>query len=116
MPPLAFTDDVERGLATAFAEKRPVILAFLADWDLHSMELQRNTLADTQLVAAHGRFVGVRVDATDDEVPAVQAAMLRFNVKGAPTVLILDSSGKEVKRVERFMEAKELSAILATVP
>jgi thiol:disulfide interchange protein len=115
-PPLELRDDLEQALKTAAHEKRPVVLGFFADWDMHSKELERSTLVDPQLVATHGRFVGVRVDATDDEVPRVRTALRRFEVKGIPTILILDSTGKEVRRIHHFVNATELSAVLASVP
>jgi thiol:disulfide interchange protein len=113
-PPFYFRDDLEQALATATREQRPVVVWFFADWDYK--ELARTTLVDAQLVSTHGRFVGIRVDATNEELPGVRAALRRFRVTGIPTILILDSTGKEVRRIDRFVDATELSSILANVP
>jgi thiol:disulfide interchange protein DsbD len=52
-----------------------------------------------------GRFVAVKVDATHDDDPKVAATLARFNVRGLPTVLIFDSSGRESLRYTDFVPA-----------
>jgi thiol:disulfide interchange protein DsbD len=45
----------------------------------------------------------VKVDATDDEDPQVDAVKGKYRVKGLPTVVIFDSTGAERKRFNDFV-------------
>jgi thiol:disulfide interchange protein DsbD len=45
----------------------------------------------------------VKVDATNDDDPAVEATLQRFKVVGLPTVLVFDSQGKEAVRYTDFV-------------
>ena len=62
-----------------------------------------------------GRFLAVKVDATNDEDPNVEAAMTAFSVKGLPTVVIYDSKGAEAVRYTDFVEADQLLSALKKV-
>jgi thiol:disulfide interchange protein DsbD len=53
--------------------------------------------------ALAANFVAVKVDATNDENPQVDAVKGKYQVKGLPTVVIYDSSGHERKRFNEFV-------------
>lgn len=98
--------------AKALAENRPLLIDFTADWCGACNELARHTFADPAVMQEAGRFVAVKVDATNDEDPAVVDAQERYRVVGLPTVLIFDSSGEERARITEFVPpAKFLEAI-----
>ena len=62
-----------------------------------------------------GRFVAVKVDATDDEDPAVVRAMKELGVIGLPTVVLIDSDGREAVRYTDFVDAGVLLSALKNV-
>ncbi len=95
----------EAARAKALGEGRPLLVDFTAAWCIACKELDKNTFADESVAAEAGRFVAVKVDATDDEDPAVVKAMQQFEVLGLPTVVIFDSSGKEAARFNDFVAA-----------
>jgi thiol:disulfide interchange protein DsbD len=114
-PALEFGHDEEKGVAAATNEKRPMIVDFGADWCGACKELEKHTFSDAKVKANAGRFVGVKVDATNEEDPKVVALTKKYNVKGLPTVVILDSQGKEVKRFTEFVDAEKFLAALEPV-
>ena len=100
--------------AAAAAAQKPVLIDFTATWCGACQELAKHTFADPRVRAEASRFIAVKVDATHDDDPAVEAVMKRYKVKGLPTVVLLDAQGNEKKRFIDFVKADEfLDAIRA---
>jgi thiol:disulfide interchange protein DsbD len=102
--------DVHALKERAVRENRPLVVDFTAAWCGACKELDKVTFAAPAVGAEMGRFLAVKVDATHDDDPAVEATLQRFKVVGLPTVLVFDSRGKEAVRYtdfvppERFLE------------
>jgi len=101
--------------AKAIDAQRPLIVDFGAAWCGACKELDKLTFSEERVQREAGRFMAVRVDATNDEDPAVEAAMGEFAVKGLPTVVIFDSSGKEAARYTDFVEAPQFLETLKKI-
>lgn len=99
----------------ALAESRPMLVDFTAAWCGACKELEKHTFAEPVVAQEASRFVAVRVDATDDEDPSVEAAMQEFRVVGLPTVVVFDSAGQEAARFTDFVEADPLLEVLRRV-
>ena len=83
-------------MARAEGQGRPVIMDFYADWCAPCRELDEITFHHPQVVAlAEKRFVMIKVDLTRRNQPLHQRLLQRFQVKGVPTVVFLDSRGQE---------------------
>jgi thiol:disulfide interchange protein DsbD len=95
----------------ALAEVRPVLIDFTAEWCGACNELSRHTFADPRVMAEASRFVAVKVDATQEDDPAVDRVKDKYRVVGLPTVVVLGSDGNERLRFtefvppERFLDA-----------
>ncbi|MEZ4219732.1 MAG: cytochrome c biogenesis protein CcdA [Polyangiaceae bacterium] len=97
--------DWKEAQAKASREKRPLLVDFTATWCGACKQLERETFSKPEVAQEAGRFVAVKVDATDDEDPQVTAAMQSMKVVGLPTVLVYDSSGNEAVRCTDFVPA-----------
>ena len=64
---------------------------------------------------AAGRFTLVKVDTSSDDDPAVVEAVERYQAKTLPTLILLDSSGKLVKKIDHYVEPAELLPLLRQV-
>lgn len=113
--PLEFGKDLDKAKELAKSETRPMIVDFGAEWCGACKELEAKTFSDVDVKVKAGRFVGVKFDATNEDDPKVKETMDAYKVKGLPAVIILDSEGKEVRRIEKFVEAKEFIAALEGV-
>jgi thiol:disulfide interchange protein DsbD len=79
------------------------------------MELERGPFKNPKVIAATARFVALKLDATADDDPAVAALRKKYRVVGLPTLVLLDASGREVKRFDEFVPADQLAAALQAV-
>lgn len=96
----------------AKAEGRPLLVDFTAAWCNACKELDVVTFAHQSVSSEAGRFVAVKVDATDDEDPIVQETMTSLRVVGLPTVVVFDSNGREVERFTDFVQPSTLLGAL----
>jgi thioredoxin:protein disulfide reductase len=99
--------DIEAARQRALRENRPLLVDFTAAWCGACKELDKITFAAPEVGAEMGRFVAVKVDATNDDDPRVEATLERFRVVGLPTVLVFDSRGKETIRYTDFVAPAE---------
>jgi thiol:disulfide interchange protein DsbD len=102
---LTWEHSEEVASAKAKAEKRPMLIDFTAEWCGACKELAKETFSDPRVKekAVAANFVAVKVDATDDDDPQVNAVKGKYKVVGLPTVVIYDSTGKERKRFNEFV-------------
>ncbi len=96
----------QQAQAKAKREKRPLLVDFTATWCGACKQLDRETFSKPDVAQEAGRFVAVKVDATDDEDPQVTSAMETMKVVGLPTVLVYDSRGQEAVRCTDFVAAE----------
>ena len=101
-------------LALARENRQPVIMDFYADWCIPCHELDRFTYSDPRVIEALAGFARLKVDMTNPDNPNTAAAMDKFEIVGVPTIIFLDSSGKEVPetRVTGFIPADDFMGLL----
>lgn len=96
-------------------ERSPLLIDFTASWCGACKELEKHTFAHEEVNREAGRFIAVQIDATDDEDPAAQQAMKQFRVVGLPTVILIDSQGKEHTRFNDFVPPERFLSALRQV-
>lgn len=96
--PLVWLTSEEDAIALGRTERRPVLVSFATDWCADCTRMATETFGDPRVKTQAGRFVAVRIDATDDEDPQVSAALSKYDVVSVPTLILLDSSGHEQRR------------------
>jgi thiol:disulfide interchange protein DsbD len=110
--PLPWMHDEAEALARARAEGRPVVIDFWADWCAACKELDRIAWADADVREELKRFVLLKIDATE-ETPPVTAAWEKYGILGMPTVVFIDSRGRELPAKDRVAAAIEPAEMLA---
>lgn len=104
--PTGITTLTERARQKALNEERPLLVDFTAAWCAACKEIEKLTFTDQRVQREAGRFVAVKVDATDDEDPLVAATMDEHVVRGLPTLILFDSNGAEAQRFTDFVDAE----------
>lgn len=80
-----------------------ILLDFEATWCGPCHTMDQWIWNDAEVAAAINRgFVGVKID-----VDVEKALVARFRTTGYPTMILLDPSGKEIRRVADYMSSKE---------
>lgn len=97
------------------SDKRGVIIDFYADWCIPCKELDALTFSDPRVIELSREFATFKADMTRSVSPEVENLRNKFNIVGVPTVLILDPSGNELKRITGFVNADEFYKILQDV-
>ncbi len=96
-------------------EGKPLLMDFTAAWCAACKEIENLTFPDERVQSAAGRFVAVQLDMTDDSDPAVEKTFEDYKIRGLPTLILFDSSGREVKRFADFVPAEELASAMEAV-
>ena len=102
--------DLERELATATADGRPVMLDFYADWCVSCKEMEHYTFVDARVQANLGNTLLLQADVTANDNED-QALLNYFNIFGPPTIVFFDAQGIERPeyRIVGFMPADKFS-------
>jgi thiol:disulfide interchange protein DsbD len=80
------------------SQGKPVIIDFYAAWCTPCRELDEVTFHHPGVVQlSKNRFTMIKVDVTQGGDPLHERLLAQYGVKGVPTVVFLDSSGKERK-------------------
>ena len=97
---LAWRHDRHDAVSAAQTSGKPVLVDFSADWCKPCKEFEAEVLSDPVVHAElSDRFVPVKFDVTAGN-DADLAAQDRWNAASLPTVILLDSAGKEHRRFQ----------------
>lgn len=97
--PLVWLSSEREAVQLGREEHRPVLVRFDSPWCADCKRMEAETFGDPRVRAQAGRFVAVRIEATDDEDPQVSAALQKYTIVNVPTLILLDSSGRERRRI-----------------
>jgi len=99
----------------ALSSNQPIIIDFYADWCIPCKELDALTFSDASVISESKRFFNIKADMTKSTNPEVEKLRNDFKIVGVPTVLIINSEGKEVNRITGFLSAQEFLSIIQQV-
>lgn len=104
----------EEKILNAKEQKMPVIIDFFADWCVPCKEMDELTFSQPEIIEMSGKFTMLKVDLTTDNSPQAKELKSKFNIKGVPTLVFLNSNGEELPdlRSVGFLEKEKLLPIM----
>src|ERR1035441_6777131 len=105
----------KQALEDSVAHKKPVVIDFSAEWCPVCHELDRTLFSLPQIQALLSQVTALRMDATNQDDPQVQAIAQQYEIEGLPTIIFLDSHGKEVNnsRIIGFVTPQDFTQAFA---
>ena len=105
--PLAFVHDYAAAMARAKEEGKRVFLDFETVWCGPCKAMDRNVYPKQPVVDAAKGVIAVKLDGDMEK-----ALVEKYGVKGYPTLILLDSDGKELRRAVGYQGIKQMQAFL----
>jgi thiol-disulfide isomerase/thioredoxin len=105
----AAVSDVDAAFERAKAAGQPVFLFWTATWCPPCNQVKSTIFTRPDFIAKSRAFVPVYVDA---DSPSGQALGERFRVRGYPTMVLLDGSGRELTRLAGSVDAAKYMQLL----
>lgn len=96
--------DLNSALQEAKTTNKSVFIDFYADWCSYCKELNQSTLSDSGVKKKLSQDY-IAVEINTDKNPSLAS---KYKVYELPTLIILNSSGEEIKRHEGYLSANEL--------
>ncbi len=103
--PLAFGHDYAAAMARAKQEGKRVFLDFETDWCGPCKAMNRIVYTKQPVVDAAKDVICVKLDGDKEK-----ALVKKYGVKGYPTLILLDSSGKQLRRAAGYQGVKQMRA------
>lgn len=100
---LNWVTDYDKALAEAKASGKPVMIDFFATWCGPCKMLDKHTYTDAKVVEQSRSLVAVRIDVDQN-----QKLAQKYRVESIPTIVFLNSQGKEVRREVGFIAAPKM--------
>jgi FKBP-type peptidyl-prolyl cis-trans isomerase 2 len=98
-----WVEDHDKGIAQAGKEGKPAVLVLYADWCNFSKRLFGETFQDPRVRVLKDRFVWVKVNSDSQ-----QKYKEKYAQNGFPLIVILNSEGSPLARLEGFRDAAGL--------
>lgn len=101
---LQWSTDLNQALSEAKTTNKPVFVDFYADWCSYCREMDEGTYTSPQVKEKLTQnYVLVKVDV--DENPNISS---KYQAYSLPTMVIVDSSGNEIKRIIGYQNPDQL--------
>ncbi len=102
-------------ITEATNSSKPVIIDFYADWCIPCKELDKETFTDKSIIAESARFIALKADLTKSDNEEAKLLKDKYKITGVPTVILINSKGEEIERINEFIKAETFLAKIRQV-
>jgi len=113
--PVVWASNESDAKTRAATEKKPMLIDFTADWCAACKEMEKTTFQEPRFWKASCRFVALRIDGSDEDAPVFTTNSKKYEIKGLPAVVILDSNGNPATIFRKKVETDEIVTALEKV-
>ena len=107
--------DAESALSAAKKQNKRIIMDFTAKWCGACKELEHKTFSNKQVAERMKAYILIKVDCTKSRDEKIKSVQEKYNIKGLPTVLIMDKEGEELSRIVSFLPPEQFLTFLDQV-
>lgn len=107
---IEWENSLRRGEVKAKEENKPIMADFYTDWCGWCTKLDQDSYSNPKIQDLASKFVCVKVDG--DKYPA---DVKKYGVDGYPTIVFIDSTGKEIDRNVGYAGPDELAGIMQKI-
>jgi len=105
---IQWNSNLNTAMNTAQNSNKLLFVDFYADWCGYCKQLDEKTYTNTKVKQVMAqKYVAVKVNV--DQNPDLAS---KYGVYGLPTLIIMDSNGNEIKRVDGYQSSSQLLSIL----
>lgn len=106
-----FQGSFDSGKNKAGTEGKLFFVEFYADWCTPCKWMDKTTFRDTEVVSLlNDNYVPLKMDIESDEGANLKE---KFSVRMLPTILIFNSKGEMVERVEKTLSSESMTSLLS---
>ncbi len=105
-------DDYARALDQAKKEKKLLLIGFSARWCPSCVRLEKEIFPSREFGAQTRAFVRLKIDVDRFENSVISE---KFNVKGIPTLLVINSAQEEISRISDYQPNSELAKFFSSI-
>ncbi|MBL1212862.1 MAG: protein-disulfide reductase DsbD [Ignavibacteriae bacterium] len=105
----------EVSYTAALENNQKMIIDFYADWCIPCKELDALTFSDQRVIDLSKEFVTYKVDMTKTMSDETEKIREKFQIRGMPTVLVINTKGEEVERITGFVNADEFLNVISSI-
>ncbi|MBS3809014.1 MAG: thioredoxin fold domain-containing protein [Desulfobacterales bacterium] len=99
----------------AVENNRKMVIVFYAEWCIPCRELKKHTLSDPRVIGKLREFKVFQVNLTRADDPETRRIQRRFEVRGVPTIILINSRGKNAERIVGMIEPRDFMEALSGV-
>lgn len=89
---------------------RPIMADFYADWCGWCKKLDEDVYSVPEVIEMAGYFVCVKLDADFEKNLSAQ-----YEIRGLPSIVFMKADGKVIRKIEGYVEAKEMLSIMDSI-
>ena len=113
-PSIPWTRNAETAFTRAEKDGKAVVAYLYTDWCGYCRQMDNTTFKDPDLIQQlSGQFTWLRLNPEKEE--AGRSLQQRFGVSGFPTVLILNSNGRELDRIQGYVPASRFLIMMQSL-
>jgi thiol:disulfide interchange protein DsbD len=109
--PMNWISGLEQGKVLAVQQNKKLMIDTYAEWCVACKELDKLTFSDSEVQMVLQNYVLVKLDFTKRNEKN-KALSKSLGIIGMPTIIFLDSNGREIKRFSGFKNKKEFLKIV----
>lgn len=107
---MPWTEDLRGAMAAAKKDNKPLLVDIWATWCVPCKEMDKTTYKNKEVIEGAAAFVALKLDADTQK-----SFIDRYQIEAFPTLIFLDSEGREITRLLGLVTAEKLLGAMRVI-